>query len=122
MYALDAFTGKYLWQRKAINQCGDKVDCDPGISAAVTAIDGAVLAGHMDGMLRAYAKADGRTLWEVDTDREFESLAGRTARGGSFGGGTAPMAYGDMLYANSGYGLYFHRPGNVLIAWGLKED
>ncbi|MEL7538363.1 MAG: PQQ-binding-like beta-propeller repeat protein [Pseudomonadota bacterium] len=121
VYGLDAFTGELLWSQPADDVCGDRVDCDPGVSAAVTAIDGAVLAGHMDGRLRAYARDDGAVLWSVDTDREFTALSGRTARGGSFGGGAAPVAFDGMLYANSGYGLYFHRPGNVLIAWGLPE-
>ena len=120
MYALDAFSGEILWSHPADNVCGDKIDCDPGVSAAVTSIEGAVLAGHMDGRFRAYAKQDGQVLWEVDTDREFTALSGRTAHGGSFGGGTAAMAYRGMLYVNSGYGLYFHRPGNVLIAWGKR--
>lgn len=121
MYAVEAQTGELLWSHPAENTCGKKVDCDPGISAAVTSIDGAVIAGHMDGKLRAYAQTDGKILWEVDTDREFTAISGRTARGGSFGGGSAPIAYRNMLFANSGYGLYFHRPGNVLIAWGLAE-
>ena len=122
VYGLDAFTGQRLWSQPADNVCGDRVDCDPGVSAAITAVPGAVLAGHMDGRLRAYAKADGRVLWNVETDREFTALSGRAARGGSFGGGSAPVAYAGLLYANSGYGLYFHRPGNVLIAWGLPEE
>jgi hypothetical protein len=25
-----------------------------------------------------------------------------------------------MLYMNSGYGIYEHMPGNVLLAFGLK--
>ena len=122
VYGLDAFTGALLWSQPADNVCGDRVDCDPGVSVAVTAIPGAVLAGHMDGRLRAYARDDGEVLWSVETDREFAALSGRTARGGSFGGGSGPVAYDGVLYANSGYGLYFHRPGNVLIAWEVADE
>jgi hypothetical protein len=25
------------------------------------------------------------------------------------------------MYVNSGYGIYFHMPGNVLLAFGLPE-
>lgn len=121
MYALDALTGERLWSRPADNVCGDRPECDPGISAAVSAIDGAVLAGHMDGRLRAYAKSDGRVLWETETDQEFTALSGRVARGGSFGGGSGPMAYNGWVFTNSGYGLYFHRPGNVLLAWKVAD-
>ena len=29
--------------------------------------------------------------------------------------------FGDgMLYVNSGYGIYFHMPGNVLLAFGME--
>lgn len=122
LYALDAFTGELKWSHPAPDVCGDKADCDPGISAAISAIDGAVLAGHMDGWLRAYDPTDGALVWALDTDREFQSISGNPARGGSFGGATAPMAYNGMLYVNSGYGLYFHRPGNVLIALGPAGD
>ncbi len=117
IYALNAFTGELVWSSPADNVCGDKVDCDPGISAAISAISGAAFAGHMDGRLRVYAKNDGRVIWEFDTARAFTTVAGRTARGGSFGGGTAPVVHNGMLFANSGYGLYFHMPGNVLIAF-----
>ena len=117
LYALNAFTGELVWSSPADNVCGDKKDCDPGISAAISAISGAAFAGHMDGRLRAYAKNDGQVIWEFDTARSFTTLAGRTARGGSFGGGTAPVVHNGKLFANSGYGLYFHMPGNVLIAF-----
>ena len=75
----------------------------------------------MDGVLRAYDRAHGGLLWDFDTRREFVALSGRTARGGSFGGGTAPVAHDGYLYVNSGYGLYFHMPGNALIALGPRE-
>ncbi|MEM7284567.1 MAG: PQQ-binding-like beta-propeller repeat protein, partial [Pseudomonadota bacterium] len=117
MYALNAFTGELVWSSPADNVCGDKVDCDPGISAAISAIDGAAFAGHMDGRLRAYAEKDGRVLWNFDTTKTFVSVSGREASGGSFGGGTAPVVHNGRLFANSGYGLYFHMPGNVLIAF-----
>ena len=119
IYALDALTGEYLWQSPADNICGKREDCDPGISAAITAIEGAVFAGHMDGRLRAYAADDGRVLWEYDTTREVATLSGEMARGGSMGGGSGPMVVNGMVYANSGYGLYFHMPGNVLLAFSV---
>lgn len=117
LYALDALTGERLWASPADNVCGDRKDCDPGISAAITAIPGVVFAGHMDGRLRAYDSATGKVIWSFDTDREFDTLSGAPGRGGSFGGGTGPMVVDGTLYANSGYGLYFHMPGNVLLAF-----
>ncbi|MDH3932897.1 MAG: hypothetical protein OET16_11800 [Chromatiales bacterium] len=101
--------------------CGDLEFCDPGISQAVTAIPGAVIAGHMDGRLRIYARDDGRVLWETNTLREYETESGDTGRGGSFGGG-GPMVADGMLYVNSGYGIYFHMPGNVMLVFGVADD
>ncbi|KZX58229.1 hypothetical protein A3709_01830 [Halioglobus sp. HI00S01] len=33
--------------------------------------------------------------------------------------GTGPVFNGDTVYMNSGYGIYFHMPGNVLLAYEL---
>ena len=120
IFALNAETGEEIWAQLADNVCpADQQEfCDPGISAAITAIPGAVIAGHMDGRLRIYADRDGRLLWEFNSLKEFETLSGETARGGSMSGGGPAVADG-MLYMNSGYGIYQHMPGNVLMAFGL---
>ncbi|MDH4041153.1 MAG: PQQ-binding-like beta-propeller repeat protein [Gammaproteobacteria bacterium] len=119
MYALDIRTGKTLWYTPADPAvCGQREYCQPGISAAATAIDGAVIAGAMDGHLRAYNAADGAVIWDVDTAIDYTSLGGGSARGGSLGGGAGPVMHDGMLYINSGYGIYFHMPGNVLLAFG----
>jgi polyvinyl alcohol dehydrogenase (cytochrome) len=34
--------------------------------------------------------------------------------------GSGPVVADGMLYVNSGYGIYQHIPGNVLLAFGLK--
>ena len=122
IFAVDAATGAEIWARPADDVClADNPFCDPGISAAVTAIPGAVIAGHMDGRLRIYAAADGEVLWEYDTLGEQQTISGETARGGSMSGGGPAVADG-MLYVNSGYGLYFHMPGNVLLAFGSESQ
>ena len=118
LFALDPATGEERWARPADNVCPPANSfCDPGISAAVTAIPGAVIAGHMDGRLRIYAAEDGAVLWEFDTLQTFETVSGEPARGGSMSGGGPAVADG-MLYVNSGYGIYMHMPGNVLLAFG----
>ena len=80
---------------------------------------GAVLAGHMDGRLRAYDSATGQVIWEFDATQTFPTTDGGSAHGGSFGGGAGPIVQDGMLFAASGYGTYFHMPGNVLLAFGL---
>jgi len=121
IYALDAATGKEIWAQPADHVCPDAVKeyCDEGISAAVSAIPGGVIAGHMDGRLRIYSATDGKVLWEFSTLGEFETISGETARGGSLSG-SGPVVADGMLYVNSGYGIYEHIPGNVLLAFGLK--
>lgn len=118
LYALDPTTGKLLWESPADDVCRGRSSCDPGILASIAAIPGAVFAGHMDGRVRAYDDASGRVLWQYDTARELTALGGATAHGGSIGGG-GPVVHDGMLYANSGYGVYFHMAGNALIAFSV---
>ncbi len=86
----------------------------------MTGIPGAVLSGAVDGHLRAFAAADGRLLWDFDTAREFATVNGVPARGGSLDG-AGPVIVGGMLYTTSGYSRNGGMPGNVLLAFGEKE-
>ncbi|HEU4624021.1 MAG TPA: PQQ-binding-like beta-propeller repeat protein [Steroidobacteraceae bacterium] len=116
LYALDAANGRVLWSAPADDVCNGRPFCDPGISAAVTAIPGVVFAGHMDGRLRAYDGANGHVLWEIDSTRAVPTVSGAAGKGGSFGGAGAAIRDG-YLAVNSGYGLYFHMPGGVLLVF-----
>jgi len=122
LYALEPRTGAVVWSAPASDVCAGRQYCDPGISAPVTAIPGVVFAGHMDGRLRAYDAADGRVLWEVDTTREWPTVSGATARGGSVGGGAGPMVVHGKVFAASGYGIYNHMPGNVLLVFAPRKQ
>lgn len=122
MFAMNAADGELLWTTPAENVCAGRKDCDPGISAAITAIPGAVFAGHMDGRLRVYNSETGEVMWETNTDKLYDSISGAAARGGSFGGGAGPVVIDGMVYVNSGYGLYFHMPGNVLLAFSIDGE
>tara|TARA_R110001592_G_scaffold363372_2_gene686158 strand:- start:19085 stop:20944 length:1860 start_codon:yes stop_codon:yes gene_type:complete len=119
MFAVDIRTGETLWYTAGANDvCGQREYCQPGISAAASAIDGAVIAGAMDGHLRAYSVKDGRVIWDIDTAVEYTTLNGGRAHGGSMGGAAGAVVNDGMLFVNSGYGIYFHMPGNVLLAFG----
>ena len=118
LYALDALTGESLWSSPADDICKGERACDPGIAAAITSIPGAVLAGHMDGRIRIYDDATGKVLWEYNSRQEVVTLSGERARGGSVSG-PGPVVHGGIVYVNSGYGLYFHLPGNVLLAFSV---
>ncbi|WP_372785744.1 PQQ-binding-like beta-propeller repeat protein [Phenylobacterium sp.] len=104
--ALDAATGKLLWQVDAPKGLPCNVPsgrCLPGYSQAATAIPGAVIAGALDGHLRAYAAADGRLIWDIDTTAPIDTVNGiKAAPGGALDMGGATIA-GGMLFVHSGY-------------------
>ncbi|MDJ0699855.1 MAG: PQQ-binding-like beta-propeller repeat protein [Woeseiaceae bacterium] len=121
MFALDAASGEVAWYAPHEDLCGEREYCDPGISAPASAIPGAVFAGAMDGVLRAYDPDSGKTLWQYDTAREYQALGGATGLGGSVGGSSGPVIRDGMVYMTSGYGIYFHMPGNVLLAFAPRQ-
>ena len=73
----------------------------------------------MDGHFRAYSSDNGKVLFDYDTTREVTTISGAKAHGGSFGGAGSAVR-GGYVAVNSGYGLYFHMPGNVLFVFGPK--
>jgi polyvinyl alcohol dehydrogenase (cytochrome) len=119
--ALDIENGKTLWTVAAPKTCteDDPAGCDRGYSAAVTAIPGVVFAGSIDGHLRAYAAEDGELLWEVDTARDYETVSGEVARGGSIES-DGPVVYNGLVLINSGYTLGL-MPGNLLLAFEVPD-
>jgi len=120
LYALDINSGELLWSQPAPDVCAGRAFCSPGISAAIAGVPGAVFAGAMDGWLRVHDSASGAVIWEFDAARPFEALAGVPAQGGSMGGGAAPVFKDGWMYLSSGYGIYDHMPGNVLLAFALE--
>jgi polyvinyl alcohol dehydrogenase (cytochrome) len=121
LYALDIATGEVRWEFSAPNPCNGKTWCDPGISAAIAGVRGVVFAGSMDGYIRAHDSANGALLWQFDTAREFDALGGMKVRGGSIGGGSAPVFAGSEMFLNSGYGIYGHMPGAALMAFTVAD-
>lgn len=120
LHALDAATGKVKWFTRAPDACNGKRFCDPGISSAVTAIPGAVFAGHLDGMFRAYDSQTGKILWQYDTTKPVTAIDGRTTSGGSMSGPGAAVWKGKVI-VNSGYGMYSHMPGNALLVFAPEN-
>ena len=117
MFALSLTTGRRAWYTPPPG-CGDKSACSPAQSAAVTLIPGVVFSGAMDGHLRAYATTDGRIIWEADTVKDFQTVNGVKANGGSIDG-PGPVVVSGTLYVNSGYAFIGGIPGNVLLAYSV---
>jgi polyvinyl alcohol dehydrogenase (cytochrome) len=117
LFALSLATGEKAWSAKPV-PCGDRKNCSPAQSAAVTVIPGAVFSGSVDGHLRAYSTSTGEVIWDVDTVRDYDTVNGQKAHGGSLDG-PGPVIAGGMLYVNSGYGQWGGMPGNVLLAFSV---
>jgi polyvinyl alcohol dehydrogenase (cytochrome) len=127
LHAVDVATGKVVWEWKATADCADGRDkrvvgCAGryGLSAAPLVIDGAVLAGSLDGKLWAFDAASGKVLGVQDTARAFETVNGVPGSGGSIDA-TGVFAGDGMVFVNSGYGQFNQQPGNVLVAFRAKR-
>lgn len=119
LYAIDLVTGKMVWTAKP-KSCGDdRTDCSPAQSAAVTVIPGVVFAGSLDGHLRAYSTATGDIVWDTDTAREYTTVNGKPAHGGSLDA-AGPAVVNGMVFVNSGYGQWGGILGNVLLVFSVE--
>jgi polyvinyl alcohol dehydrogenase (cytochrome) len=118
--AIRIATGERVWFTRPPRRLCGASPCLQAQSAAASAIPGVVFSGDTTGMLRAYDSKSGQIIWEYLTAREFETVNGVAARGGSING-PGPTIVNGMLFTMSGYAyLGFGLPGNVLLAFGVK--
>jgi polyvinyl alcohol dehydrogenase (cytochrome) len=117
--AVDIKTGARRWQTDAPTPAcswrGEPL-CSHAQAQAVTVIPGAAFSGSIDGHLRAYSTIDGKILWDYDTAKEFTTLEGLEAAGGSLDAG-GPTIVNGVVYINSGGAA--GEPGNVLLAFSV---
>ena len=119
LFALKLDSGKVVWHTP--HPGCDRPGCSPAQSAAVTAIPGVVFSGGVDGHLRAYSMKNGKIIWDVDTQREYATVNGVKASGGSLDESGAVIVDG-MLYVNSGYFFQGSTAGNVLLAFSVDGE
>lgn len=95
--------------------------CRLGMSPAPLLVDGAVVTGTTQGMLRIFDGKTGEVLFEYMTNREFpKTVNGVPGQGGGLD--SAPYIAGDgTLFVQSGYARFGEPPGNVLIAFRPKK-
>ena len=93
--------------------------CDAALPAAISVIPGVVFSGSNDGGFRAHAAESGEVIWVYDTNRDFETVNGVPASGGSLNA-AGPVIVDGMVYVNSGYSFLGSREGNVLLAFGVN--
>jgi polyvinyl alcohol dehydrogenase (cytochrome) len=119
MFALRLDNGERIWYAAPVPCQPNRKRCSPAQSAAVTAIPGAAFSGSMDGHLRAYSTTNGKVLWDFDTMRDYKTVNGVEAHGGSLDG-PGPIVVDRMLFVNSGYTAAGGTPGNVLLAFSIQ--
>jgi polyvinyl alcohol dehydrogenase (cytochrome) len=120
LFALDPATGKIVWRTPPPPPpCAGQRDCSAAQLAPPTAVPGLVFSGSMDGHLRAFRISDGQIVWDFDTAREFPTVNGIKARGGSFSG-TGPTVADGMMFVNSDYANTGGMAGNILLAFSVK--
>jgi polyvinyl alcohol dehydrogenase (cytochrome) len=118
--ALNIADGTKVWFAPGIPCAPPRPGCSPAQPAAVTVLPGAVFSGSMDGHFRAFSTEDGKLLWDFDTLKNFTTVNGVPASGGSLDG-AGPLVAGGMVFVNSGYPRFGGMPGNVLLAFGVAK-
>jgi len=119
LHAVNLTTGQRVWYVPPQTPvCGSGRGCSAAQSAALTSIPGVVFSGGADGAMRAYASDSGDILWTFDTNRDFDTVNGVKADGGSIDG-PGPVIAGGMLYVTAGNAGFVGTAGNVLLAFGL---
>ncbi len=116
LHAVKLATGERAWYHAPPPlACGGGAGCSAALISAPSLIPGVLFSGSNDGALRAHSTTDGTVIWEFDTNREFLTVNGVRATGGSIQG-PGPTIVGGMLFLNAGYGDHMGRAGNVLLA------
>jgi len=128
LYAIDIASGKLAWSWKA------KADCDSdnrkarvpscagkfGLSAPPLVVDGAVIAGGLDGRLYVFEAATGKLLATHDTAVPFKGVNKLDGKGGSIDA-AGPFAGDGLLFVSSGYASFGQQAGNVLVAYRARK-
>jgi len=116
--AINIADGKEKWYTEVTSP--PEMAGHSGFSAAISVIPGVVFAAGLDGMLRAFNTTDGKEVWQFNTAKDFDTVNGIKAHGGSIGS-AGPTVAGGMVFVTSGYtGFQGGVPGNVLLAFSQK--
>jgi polyvinyl alcohol dehydrogenase (cytochrome) len=112
--AIQWSTGERVWRTRLAPE-GARVSN----AADSSAIPGVVFIGGTDGKVHALRSADGREIWSFETAREFATVNGVPAHGGSMGS-IGPTVAAGMVFIGSGYSVVAGTPGNVLLAFSVE--
>jgi polyvinyl alcohol dehydrogenase (cytochrome) len=114
--ALDIATGEVAWFAPPVQgTCEGRPGCHTGQPSAVSLIPGVVLAGSLDGHLRAHDTETGQILWDIDTVGQFETVNGVPGNGGALNGPGVTVVDGSLFIVSGYSGRWMS--GNVLLAY-----
>ena len=124
---IDVASGKLTWSWKATPDCesDDRKARVPscagkfGLSAPPLVIDGAVIAGGLDGRLYVFEAATGKLLATHDTAVPFQGVNKLDGKGGTIDA-AGPFAGDGLLFVSSGSASIGQQAGNVLVAYRPK--
>src|SRR4029450_10280384 len=103
LHAIKISTGARAWFSPPIAPiCAPGPVCNSAQAGAPTVIPGVVFSGSADGGLRAYSTKDGSVLWTFDTNKDFPTVNGVRAAGGSLSSSAAPVIVDGFVYVSSG--------------------
>jgi len=112
MGAIDIATGARRW----LNPLDSQQGVDYG--TATTAFPGVALQGSSDGRLQAVSTTDGGLLWSFETKRDFATVNGVPAHGGSISA-QGPVVADGIVVVGSGYAVLGGKPGNLIAAFAV---
>ena len=91
LVALEADSGRQLWEARAPTAYRDYYGYSNGPRASPLIDEGRVFAYGVDGRLHAHDAGSGRRLWQVDMNRRYGVVQN------FFGVGSTPIVEGDLL-------------------------
>lgn len=120
-------SGEASWSYRAQPDCNDGraerlqgCAIRYGFSATPLVVDGGLVTAGLDGRLYIFDSESGDLLFQYDTAVDFETLNGIPAKGGSIDAHAIAAGNG-MLIIGSGYGQFSQTPGNVLLAFKVRD-
>jgi polyvinyl alcohol dehydrogenase (cytochrome) len=123
MYALNSNDGAVEWF--TAKDFSDKARAEsgfwPGLSAAIVAAEGIVVAGDLAGQIEVYDASNGEVLWRYKTATSFTTVNDVTAQGGSIDS-HGPLLVDDLLLVSSGYSGVSMQGGNAFLVFQLAEQ
>jgi len=78
-----------------------------------------IFSTSWEGVVRAFSSEDGHLLWEYNTARDFQTVNGVAAKGGSMAA-PGPTIVDGTVFVGSGYTFSVGVPGNVLLAFAAQ--